>query len=259
MVLSESLLHRAAKLQLHGVINQANEIREDGAAFLEQFITWEEVWRSQRSLEGRLHRAKLDRFKPISDFDWTWPKQCDREVVEQWLDLGFMEGANNLILCGPNGEGKTMIAKNVAFQAILKGGTALFVTAAVMLNDLANLDSDRALRNRIKYYAQPGLLILDEVGQLSYSNRHADLLFQVIAQRYEKKSTCVTTNRPFSEWGEIFPNATCVVSIIDRLIHHSEILNIDGESFRFKEATEKNQARAAARGKSTRKKEAGHA
>ena len=120
-----------------------------------------------------------------------------------------------------------------------------------MLNDLADLDSDRALRSRIKFYAQPGLLILDEVGQLSYSNRHADLLFQVIAQRYEKKSTCITTNRAFSEWNEIFPNATCVVSIIDRLIHHSEILNIEGESFRFKEACEKNNERVAKRSKKT--------
>lgn len=250
-MLSESLVHRAAKLQLHGIINQVNEIKGEGAVFLEQFITWEEAHRSQRSLDGRLRRSKLERFKSMADFDWGWPKQCDRDMVELWLELGFMEGANNLILCGPNGVGKTMIAKNIAFQSVLKGHTALFTTAAEMLTDLADLDSERALRSRIKYYAQPGLLILDEVGQLSYSNRHADLLFQVIAQRYEKKSTCITTNRPFAEWSEIFPNATCVVSIIDRLIHHSEILNIDGESFRFKEATEKNQERTAKRAKKT--------
>ena len=250
-MLSESLLHRAAALKLHGVISQASEIKEDGASWLEQFIIWEETHRSQRSLEGRLHKSKLERFKSMADFDWGWPKHCDRDVVAQWLQLSFMEGANNLILCGPNGVGKTMVAKNIAFQAVLKGGTALFITAASMLNDLADLDSDRALRSRIKYYAQPGLLILDEVGQLSYSNRHADLLFQVIAQRYEKKSTCITTNRPFPEWGEMFPNATCVVSIIDRLIHHSEILNIDGESYRLKEAGEKNSERAALRGKKT--------
>lgn len=249
-MLSELLLNRATAQKLHGVISHKDDINEEGAFWLERFVTWEERHRLQRSLDGRLRKARLGRFKPMSEFDWTWPKQCDRAVIEQWMQLGFMEGASNLILCGPNGVGKTMIVSNIASQAVLRGSTALFTTAAAMLNELAELDSDSALRRRIKYYTQPSLLVVDEVGYLSYSNRHADLLFEVVSQRYEKKSTCITTNKPIPDWRDIFPNATCVVSIVDRLLHHSEILTIDGDSFRLKEAMEKNKERNAKRKKS---------
>lgn len=251
-MLSELLLNRTTAQKLHGVLSHKDDINEEGASWLERFVTWEERYRSQRSLDGRLRKARLGRFKPMSEFDWKWPKQCDRAVIEQWMQLGFMEGASNLILCGPNGVGKTMIVSNIASQAILRGSTALFTTAAAMLNELAELDSDSALRRRIKYYTQPSLLVVDEVGYLSYSNRHADLLFEVVSQRYEKKSTCITTNKPIPEWRDIFPNATCVVSIVDRLLHHSEILTIDGDSFRLKEAMEKNKERNAKRKKSSK-------
>ena len=163
------------------------------------------------------------------------------------MHLDFIKGATNLILCGPNGVGKTTIARNITHQSILKGYTALFTTAAAMLNELAALDSDSALRRRIQYYAKPTLLVIDEVGYLSYSNRHADLLFEIITQRYENKSTFITTNKAFTEWRDIFPNAACVVSIIDRLVHHSEIVNIEAESYRLKEAKENNQQRTALR------------
>ena len=249
MMLSELLLNRATAQKLHGVISHQDNINEEGAFWLERFVTWEERHRSQRSLEGRLRKARIGRLKPMSEFDWKWPKQCDRTVIEQWMQLGFMEGASNLILCGPNGVGKTMIVSNIASQVVLRGGTALFTTAAAMLNELAEMDSDSALRRRIKYYTQPALLIVDEVGYLSYSNRHADLLFEVVSQRYEKKSTCITTNKPIPDWRDIFPNATCVVSIVDRLLHHSEILTIEGDSFRLKEAMEKNKERNAKRAK----------
>ena len=108
-----------------------------------------------------------------------------------------------------------------------------------MLGDLAAHDGDNALRRRLKHYAQPDLLVIDEVGYLSYGNRHADLLFNIINRRYELKSTLVTTNRPFAEWSEVFPNAACVVSIVDRLVHHSEIVVIEGESYRMREAKER--------------------
>jgi len=235
---SDLLLQRVRALKLHGLIHHWSELTEVG--WVEQLVHWEEQERSQRSLDRRLTSARIDRFKSITEFDWGWPKACDRGMIEDWMKLHFMKDATNLILCGPNGVGKSMIACNIAYQSVIDGYTALFTTAGGMLNELAALDSDSALRRRIKHYTQPQLLIIDEVGYLSYSNRHADLLFEIITRRYEEHSTLITTNKPFTEWRDIFPNAACVVSIIDRLVHHSEIVNIEADSFRLKEATEKN-------------------
>jgi len=116
-----------------------------------------------------------------------------------------------------------------------------------MLGELAALDSDSALRRRLRHYARPRLLVIDEVGYLSYSNRHADLLFELVSRRYEHSSTLITTNRPFGEWKDVFPNAACVVSLVDRLIHHAEILRLEGESYRLKEAQERAEQRARKR------------
>lgn len=246
----DSVRTRATALKFHGLLAHWDEIND--LSWVEKLIHWEEQYRATRSLESRLRSARIGRFKPLADFDWDWPKQCDREVIERWMHLDFIKGATNLILCGPNGVGKTTIARNITHQSILKGYTALFTTAASMLNELAALDSDSSLRRRIQYYAKPALLVIDEVGYLSYSNRHADLLFEIITQRYENKSTFITTNKAFTEWRDIFPNAACVVSIIDRLVHHSEIVNIEAESYRLKEAKENNQKRTALRKSKTK-------
>ena len=155
-------------------------------------------------------------------------------------------GQRTLIL-GPNGVGKTMCACNLGYQAVLAGHTVLFITAGQLLGDLAALDSDSALRSRLRRYAAPDLLLIDEVGYLSYSNRHADLLFELVSRRYQNKSTVVTTNRAFADWGEVFPNAACVVSLIDRLMHRAEVVRIDGASYRAKEADERQARRLAER------------
>ena len=157
------------------------------------------------------------------------------------MKLGFVSDAGNIIFMGPNGIGKTMLAQNIAYEAVITGRTALFVEASKMLNDLAAQESDNALRRRIKFYVKPQLLVIDEVGYLSYGTRHADLLFEIISRRYEQKSTIVTTNKSFAEWNEVFPNAACVTSLVDRLVHHSEIIVLEGDSYRAKEA----KARAA--------------
>jgi DNA replication protein DnaC len=238
-ILRDELMPRAMALKLHGLVAHWDALSEAKLPWIKQLVEWEEVERKRRGLERRLRAAHIGRFKPLADFDWNWPDQCDKAAVSGFMTLGFIREAANLILVGPNGVGKSMIAQNITHHAVMQGHSALFINAAQMLGDLAAQDGDNALRRRLKYYAHPDVLIIDEVGYLSYGNRHADLLFDIINRRYELKPTIVTTNRPFAEWSEVFPNAACVVSIVDRLVHHSEILVIEGESYRMKEARER--------------------
>ncbi|MBK6591257.1 MAG: ATP-binding protein [Burkholderiales bacterium] len=215
---NDSLRQRAADLRLHGVLEHWSEMSE--ADWLAKLIDWEEQARAQRSLERRLSAARIGRFKALADFDWSWPHQCDRVAIEALMTLDFITQGANVVLRGNNGVGKSMLAKNLAHQALVQGYTVRFTTAGEMLGELAAMDSDAALRRRLRHYVNPDLLVIDEIGYLSYSNRHADLLFELVNRRYESKSTMVTTNKAFADWGEVFPNAACVVSLIDRLVHH---------------------------------------
>ena len=243
------LREQAQGLRLHGLLAHWSEVmaQPDHSRWIAQWLTWESEERGRRSLERRLREAHIGRFKPLADFDWDWPKHCDRAAIEELMTLGFMADATNVVFAGPNGVGKSMCAANIAHQAVLGGHTVAFVTAGHLLGELAALDSDSALRSRLRRYAAPDLLLIDEVGYLSYSNRHADMLFELISRRYQHKSTVVTTNRPFASWNEVFPNAACVVSLVDRLVHRCEIVRIEGESYRKKEAEERIAARGRQR------------
>ena len=249
---------QAQGMRLHGLLAHWPEVMADAQAAqrVAQWLGWEVQERGRRSLERRLRDAHIGQFKPIADFDWSWPTQVDRSVIEELMTLQFLADATNVVLVGPNGVGKTMCACNLGYQAILAGHTALFVTAGQLLGDLAALDSDSALRSRLRRYAAPDVLLIDEVGYLSYSNRHADLLFELVSRRYQHKSTVVTTNKAFASWGEVFPNAACVVSLVDRLMHRAEVVRIEGQSYRAKEAQERLAARSRQRaGKPVRSKQ----
>jgi len=231
------LEERARRLGLFGLLVHFDELGRE--PWLPKLLDYEETERDRRSLERRLSNARLGRFKPMVDFDWEWPEKIDHEMVDDLFKLDFVPGATNVIIVGPNGVGKTMIAKNLAYQAILAGHTVRFLTASELLNDLASKESSGALIRRFRHYSQPMILVLDEVGYLATSSEHSDLLFEVINQRYEKKAIILTTNKPFSEWDEVFPSSTCVVTLIDRLIHNSEIVSVAGNSYRLKEARER--------------------
>jgi len=240
----EALRDRAAKLKLNGVLAHWDEY--GAAPWLKLVVEHEEEERARRSLERRIRNAKLGRFKLLADFDWAWPKKIDREAIEELFNFAFLGEGGNVVVVGPNGVGKTTISQNLVHQAVLRGHTARLVTASEMLNELAQQDSPTALARRLHRYSQPHLLAVDEVGYLSYDTRHADLLFEVVSRR-QQKSTVITTNRPFKEWNEVFPNASCVVALVDRLIHKAEVVEIEGDSYRLKEAKEREARRTSER------------
>ncbi|AGW90337.1 ATPase AAA [Ralstonia pickettii DTP0602] len=245
MTLADSLRARAQALRLNGLVEHWSEVGD--ADWVAPLIQWEEHERAHRSLQRRVRAARLGRFKALSDFDWKWPERIDRAAIEELMSLAFLKEATNVVFIGPNGVGKSTLAQNVAHQALIHGHTVLFTSAGQILGELAALDSDSALRKRLHRYAAPDVLVIDEVGYLSYSNRHADLLFELISRRYETRSTIVTTNKPFGQWSEVFPNAACVVSLVDRLVHRAEVIAIEGESYRLKEARERTESRSRQR------------
>lgn len=249
---NEDETRRAAlrRLGLYGLLAHWPEVR--GLQWIPSLIDYEQGERQRRSLERRLRSARLGAFKPLCDFDWQWPKKIDRSAVEELCALDFVADTANVVLIGPNSTGKTTIAKNLAHLALLAGHTARFTTASAMLNDLAAQDSAAALNRRLRHYCRPTLLVCDEIGYLSYDSRYADLLFEVVTRRYQQRSTIITTNKPFAEWNQVFPNAASVVTIVDRLVHKAEIITIEADSYCLKEAKERAAQKARARKQRTR-------
>lgn len=242
----EALQQQLRRLGFYGLLAQAQSLMQE--PWLTRVIEIEDAERRRRSLKRRVDDARLGSFKLLADFDWAWPTKCDRALIEELFSLAFLKEAANVVLIGPNGLGKSMLAKNLTHQALLHGHSARFILASDMLHDLAAQDSSVAFARRLKRYTGPALLAIDELGYLSYDARYADLLFEVISRRYQlQRSIVLTTNKVFGEWNEVFPNAACVVTLVDRLVHRAEIVALEGKSYRLKEAQERNERKALAR------------
>jgi DNA replication protein DnaC len=233
---------RALPANLDDFLARATKAHWSPHMLLEQLVQAEAEDRSRRSLERRLRVSGIKRFKSMADYEWEWPKKIDRDIIERALTLDFLPEARNLVLVGPNGLGKTMIAQNICHAAVLAGCSVLFRPAPALLEEL-HRQSPEGRRRKLRTYANVGLLCIDEVGYLSFDDKAADLLYEVVNRRYERKSVILTTNRPFKEWNEVFPNATCIATLLDRLLHHADVTLLDGDSYRVRESEREAAAR----------------
>ncbi len=233
---------RAVPTELDDFIARATKGRWSPSMLLEQLAQAEADDRSRRSLERRLRVSGIKSFKPMADYEWSWPSKIERDIIERALTLDFLHEARNLVLVGRNGLGKTMIAQNVCHAAVLAGSSVLFRSAPALLEELQR-QTPEGRRRKLRTYANVDLLCVDEVGYLSFDDKAADLLYEVINRRYERKSVIVTTNRPFKEWNEVFPNATCIATLLDRLLHHVDVTVIEGDSYRVRESEQEAAAR----------------
>jgi DNA replication protein DnaC len=203
--------------------------------YLGHLVEGEALLRRDRAIQNRIRLARFPVIKTLDQFRWDWPTQINRTQVQHHFTLGFLRDHMNLIYLGGVGVGKTHLATALGYTACLKGHAVLFASAIDVINTLVAAKSAGRLKQEIKKYTKPTLLILDELGYLPIDKSGADLLFQVISVRYEHGSTLITSNRAFKDWPKIFNNdSTLTAALLDRLLHHAETVVIEGKSYRMK-------------------------
>lgn len=204
--------------------------------YLSALVQGEAALRRDRSVQRRIAAARFPVVKTLDGFNWTWPKSINRLQVQHLFHLNFVRKKENVVFLGGVGVGKTHLAAALGYAACLKRRAVLFTTAIDAINAMTAAQAAGRLRHELKRYEKPELLVLDELGYLPIDKTGADLLFQIISRRYERGAMIVTTNRAFKDWPEIFNNdSTLASAVLDRLLHHAEIVVIEGKSYRMKE------------------------
>lgn len=192
--------------------------------------------RDERAMERRMRAARLPKEKTLAEYDFHFPRRIAKQKLLRYFDCQFIQKSANLVLVGHQGVGKTHILTALGYEACRQGISTRFVRAIDLINDLILAQQNGTLGKALRSYSKPALLLLDELGYLPVDKRGADLMFQVVAARYEVGSIVITTNRPFKDWGDIFDvDKTLASAMIDRLMHHGDALIIEGKSYRVKD------------------------
>jgi DNA replication protein DnaC len=230
-------------LKLKFIADQHSPMAAEAAAkqwdhleYLRRLVEGEYQHQHQRRIQGRIKNARFPLIKTLEQFNWSWPKKINRLQVQNLFRLDFHSQKANAVFLGTVGVGKTHLATALGYAACLEGHSVLFAGAIEVINDLQDAQRIGGLKRALKKYLAPELLILDEIGYLPIDQKGADLLFQVISQRYERGSIALTTNKPFKQWSSIFNNDSTIASaVLDRLLHHADTVVIEGPSYRMKD------------------------
>jgi len=229
-------LNLPTSLDTHAaILAQAGKDNVSHEEFLKRLLSAEASAKFQRQVDARLRGARFPNPKTLDSFDWKHPTSIPQVKIMEAMELRFIEKNEGLVFIASHGLGKTHLATALGHRAALAGVRTLFTKAVDMVNHLSASQADHSLRRTMTLYTHPTLLIIDELGRLSIDQEQGELLFNVIDARYERCSTVITTNRAFKDWGAIFRDMVCAKAIIDRLVHHSEVIKIEGTSYRLKD------------------------